>query len=221
MYTPAGAACRCCACSTRARLLQSQLKGQSAADPDLQYDRFMSAMAAAHVPAVQAITADPLVASQLFRSPADAADLANSLCIAVACGPGTLALEPELQLSLVQALRCAPKERRAAAAAVWELLMVAENSTRLATALLLSGGLGLIVNWLHHALLASGGADYLLFSVGVLLLNALEAVRRGGRLLAEAVEGGSPVSPTVAAVLAACPPVEQAFVAARGGQGED
>lgn len=60
-----------------------------------------------------------------------------------------------------------------------------------------------------------------LFSVGVLLLNALEAVRRGGRLLAEAVEGGSPVSPTVAAVLAACPPVEQAFVAARGGQGED
>lgn len=71
--------------------------------------RFISAMAAAHVPAVQAVTVDPAVASELFRSPADAADLANSLCIAAACGPGTLALEPELQLSLVQALRCAPK----------------------------------------------------------------------------------------------------------------
>lgn len=66
-------------------------------------------MAAAQWPAVQAITADPAVLGQLSRSPADAADLANSLCIAAGCGPGTLALEPELQRLLAQALRCAPQ----------------------------------------------------------------------------------------------------------------
>jgi len=72
--------------------------------------RFIQSMAAAHLPAVQAVVAQPGVASELFSSASDSADLANSLCIAAACGPG-LALEPALQQMLAHALRCCPQVR--------------------------------------------------------------------------------------------------------------
>ncbi|PRW44410.1 methyltransferase [Chlorella sorokiniana] len=142
-------------------------------------------MAAAHVQAVRAITADPGISSEIFSSPADAADLANGLCTAAGCGPGTLALQPELQHTLGQALRCAPQEQRAGAAAVWELLRAAKASARLATALLVSGGLGVIVNWLSR-IQAAFSADFLLMNAGVLVLNVLECVRWGGRSVASA-----------------------------------